>query len=450
MPSSNLPSSNPKGYEVAVVGGGPAGSAAAITLAQRGRSVVLLERARFPRFHIGESLLATANERFAELGLTEIVRAAGFPPKWGASLSTFDGASERSVDFAAAPDVRTPQTWQVGRAKFDALVLERARAAGADVREGCRVSAVELAPDGVTLELQCDDGSNRGSQPDRLKVAALIDATGRDGLLAKRLALRKDEPRLANVAIYAHYAGVPRLEENRSGDIRIVARADAGWFWLIPIEDDLTSVGVVLPKALYLSFEKGEPEEMLRRAIADTPAVAKLMKGARREWPVRVERDFSYASSAYAGDRWLLAGDAGSFLDPVFSTGVSIALESGIEAATALDRALARGELRRKGFAAFERIQRRRFESFRRFVLAFYTPWFRDLFFSPGAPPLLFEAVVTVLAGNWRPRIRTRLLIRAFFACVAFQRLVPFAPKLVGRGRDAGYPIDEPATESPG
>jgi FADH2-dependent halogenase len=431
-----MTTSSPYAFDVAVAGGGPAGSATAIALAQRGRSVVLFERQRFPRFHIGESLLATANERFAELGLTEAILAADFPKKWGARLATFDGVSRRLVEFAAAREVRSPKTWQVGRARFDAMLLERARAAGAVVREGTRVTDLDFDAGGVTLVATPDQGA-----AESLRVGAVVDATGRDGLLGKRYGLRRDEPRLANVAIYAHYAGVPRPDEGRNCDIRLVACRHAGWFWLIPIDQELTSVGVVLPLALYKQLEKGSPEEMLDQAIADAPAVAADMADARRVWPVRVERDFSYSAKAYAGDRWLLAGDAGSFLDPVFSTGVSIALESGVEAAAALDRAFAQGDLSRRAFRSFERVQRRRFESFRRFVVGFYTPWFRDLFFSPDAPAAIFSAVVTVLAGNWRPRFWTRRLIDMFFLCVAFQRRLPVARRLARRDRAAGFPV---------
>jgi flavin-dependent dehydrogenase len=294
----------------------------------------------------------------------------------------------------------------------------------------------------VTLDVQPDEG-----EPERIEVDALIDASGRDGILAKRYGLRREEPKLANVAIFAHYSGVPRLPGERGGDIRLIACRDAGWFWLIPIDDQLMSVGVVQPMALYRTLEKGSPEQMLRNAIADAPAVAELMRGARREWPVRVERDYSYTSSAYAGDRWLLAGDAGSFLDPVFSTGVSIAMESGIEAAAEFDRALASGRFERSRFAAFERVQHRRFAFYRRFVLAFYTPWFRDLFFSATAPRLLYGAVVTVLAGNWRLRPARRFFLEVFFALVALQRRVPFSPRLFRRGPDAGYPLDLPKPE---
>jgi flavin-dependent dehydrogenase len=158
------------------------------------------------------------------------------------------------------------------------------------------------------------------------------------------------------------------LEGRRAGDIRIIGRDDMGWFWFIPVSPELMSVGVVLRRAVYDSWPRMSHEAALERAIADTPAAAALMRQAKREWPVRVEKDFSYESSQYAGERWLLAGDAGSFLDPVFSTGVSIALESGIEAAAALDGALRQGDLSRAAFAAFERRSRARYLAFRRFV----------------------------------------------------------------------------------
>lgn len=420
----------PFDFDFAVAGGGPAGCAAAIGLATRGHRVVLVERDRFPRFHIGESLIATANQCFEALGLDQRMRGAGFPEKWGAQLATHDGRAGRPVDFSTSPEIARPQTWQVCREKFDQMLLERAREVGVEVREGERIEGVDFAVDRVELDL--------GGRT--LRARALVDATGRSGLLAKKLDLRRDEPRLANVAIYGHYSGVPQPAGRAAGDIRIVARRDAGWFWLIPIDERLTSVGAVLPKPLYLRLERGEPERMLAALIEDTPAVAELMRGATLEWPVRVERDFSYSATRYAGDRWVLAGDAGSFLDPVFSTGVSIALESGLEAARALDRAARAGDFSARRFERFDRAQRRRFEVFRRFVLAFYTPEFRDLFFQPGPPPALFRAVVTVLAGNWRPRLRTRLLIHAFFLCVRLQRRVRLVDRIARRDPAAGFP----------
>lgn len=424
---------NSHDYTFAVAGGGPAGCAAAITLAQRGHSVILFERETFPRFHIGESLLSTANDAFAALGITERIGAEGFPEKWGARLLTHDGHIGGGVNFAAVREVRRPQTYQVNRARFDQILLERAREVGVDVREGCRVTACEFEPDAAIVEYA-------NSEKGRLRVQAIVDATGRNGLIARKFSLRTDEPLLANIAIFAHYKNVPRLEDGCPNDIRIVAREDSGWFWLIPISDELMSVGVVLPKARYVQLPAGTPEEQLERALAETPVMTKLMRDAKREWPVRVEKDFSYSASAYAGDRWILAGDAGSFLDPVFSTGVSIAMESGIEAAGELDRALARNDFSARRFAGFSRRQKKRFQTFRRFVIAFYTPQFRDLFYKPDPPPLLFRSIVTVLAGRWDSSIRTRILNRLFFALVAMQKRFTITQRMFRRDPGAGYP----------
>ncbi|PYI58339.1 MAG: hypothetical protein DMC60_13195, partial [Verrucomicrobia bacterium] len=362
-------------FDFAVAGGGPAGSSAAISLGQYGHSVVLFEREAFPRFHIGESLLSTANDAFTALGVTKQIEAACFPNKWGARLFTHDGQSGRYVDFTDVREVTRPQTYQVCRQEFDRILLDRAREVGVDVREGWNVSACEFAPDAAILDV----ASRTDSSTRRVRVRALIDATGRGGLIARKFNLRTDEPRLANIAVFSHYTNVPRLEGSRPDDIRLIARSDAGWFWLIPISKELTSVGVVLPVRLYRRLATGSPEDTLNSAISDTPLVADLMCKARREWPVRVEKDFSYSASAYAGDRWILAGDAGFFLDPVFSTGVSVAMESGIEAAAELHRALMRNDFSASSFAAFSRRHRKRFKTFRRFVVGFYTPQFRDI-----------------------------------------------------------------------
>jgi flavin-dependent dehydrogenase len=411
-------------FDVAVIGGGPAGATTACRLARAGRRVVLFERERFPRFHIGESLLASVNDVLEEIGAADLVRARGFPMKWGATFSTGDLTVERFADFAVSREVRAPQTWQVPRAEFDELLLRHAAACGADVREGHRVLDVAFDPGGATVSFRDDTDSPRD-----VRVAAVVDASGRVGLLARKFALRVDEPRLANIAIFAHYTGVPRGDGRRAGDIRIIARPDLGWFWFIPISAALMSVGVVLPRAAFDALPRMAPDELLERTIRETPAAAVLMREATREWPVRVEKDFSFGACAYAGDRWLLVGDAGSFLDPVFSTGVAIALESGVEAGRALDRALGSGDLSARAFAPFNRRQRQRYLAFRRFVLGFYTHGFRELFFLPAPPPRIFRALVVSLAGYWRPSVSTRVLQTLFFLLVRLRERFPAAPR---------------------
>ena len=340
-----MSTTRPHEFDVAVIGGGPAGATTACRLARAGRRVMLLERDRFPRFHIGESLLATVNEVLEEIGAADLVAPEGFPPS-GARRSS--PATERSSASPTSRRLRgaAPQTWQVPRAEFDELLLRHAAASGADVREGHRVLDVAFDGDGATVAFR-----DAADCPREVRVAAVVDASGRVGLLARKLDLREDEPGLDNIAVFAHYSGVPRAEGRRAGDIRIVARDDLGWFWLIPISEELMSVGVVLPRAAYDALPRIDPEALLEHTIRETPGVARLMRAARREWPVRVEKDFSFGSRAYAGDRLVLVGDAGSFLDPVFSTGVAIALESGVEAARALDAALPSGDLSARAFA---------------------------------------------------------------------------------------------------
>jgi flavin-dependent dehydrogenase len=430
-------------HDVAVIGGGPGGSAAAAQLARKGHRVLLLERDTFPRFHIGESQLPWSDEVFRALGCEDLVAEAGFVPKWGASFTSHDGTASQYADFSRALETPRPQTWQVPRDRFDEVLLRHAQRSGAEVRQGTRALDAIFDDDGATLNYVDARGLTR-----TVRVRAVVDASGRAGFLAKRFGKRVVDPVLRNVAVHAQFEGVRRPEGRRAGDIQMVTRPDRGWFWFIPITPTITSVGAVIPKSVHAAAGKPTAEESLQHYLDETPAAAALVSEARRVSPGRFDADYSYLHTQQAGDRWVLVGDAGGFLDPIFSTGVLLAMQSGLEAAEALSAGLAAGDLSRPRFAAYERALERRYRHFRRFAVGFYDPSFRDLFFTRSSRFGIYEAVLSVLAGNWRPSRGTRLRLALFFGLVALQRVLPIAPRSP-RARAWSGPVLPAAPERP-
>ena len=404
-------------FDVAVIGGGPGGSSAATALARRGRTVLLLERDRFPRFHIGESQLPWSNEVFRALGVHDAIAEAGFEKKWGASFRTVDGATEQYADFQFAAETPSPQTFQVPRAAFDEVLLRHSERSGAKVLEEHRALDAALEPDGVVLRFVGPDGTEQA-----VRVGFVVDASGRTGFLTKKLGRHEFDPVLRNIAVHAQYEGIPRLEGRRAGDIRMFTRVDMGWIWLIPISQSVTSVGAVIPQSVHRRESKAVPEDSLTHYLTGTAGLAPLLAHARRVSPARFDADYSYLGSSLAGDRWIAVGDAAAFLDPIFSTGVLLAMQAGLEAAEAIDDSLRAGEPARHRFAACERLVRQRYHHFRRFAVGFYDPYFRDLWFRPGSRLGIFGAILSVLAGNWRPSWMTRQRIRFFFTLVALRR----------------------------
>jgi flavin-dependent dehydrogenase len=408
-------------FDVVVVGGGPGGSSTASALARYGHTVLVLERDRFPRFHIGESQLPWSNQVFRVLGVDEAIAEAGFVEKWGASFRAFDGTTEQYADFSAAVETPTPRTIQVPRAKFDEILLRHAARCGATVLEAHRALEAAFETDGVTLRFADPDGAVR-----TVRVGAVVDASGRVGFLARRLGRHEVDPLLRNIAVHAQYEGVPRGLGRRAGDIRMFTRPDMGWIWFIPLSESAMSVGAVIPQAIHRRSAKATPVESLEGYLAETPAAAVLLQRARRISPARFDADYSYLGTRLAGDRWVAVGDAAAFLDPIFSTGVLLAMQAGVDAADAIHAGLTADDLSARRFADYERLVRRRYHHFRRFAVGFYDPDFRELWFTPSSRLGIFGAILSVLAGNWRPSFPTRIRLEMFFGLLALRRLRRF------------------------
>ncbi len=252
----------------------------------------------------------------------------------------------------------------------------------------------------------------------------MVDASGRAGVLVKRFGRHEYDPLLRNIAVHAQYEGIPRATGRRAGDIRMFTRPDMGWLWFIPLSETVISVGAVIPQVVHRRESRATPEESLTHYLAATPAAAPLLERARRVSPARFDADYSYLATRMAGDRWLAVGDAAAFLDPIFSTGVMLAMQGGLEAAEVIDRALREDDVSAGAFTRYERGVRKRYHHFRRFAVGFYDPSFRELWYS--RPPLIgiYYAVVSVLAGNWRPSLLTRARVEAFFVVVTVKRIL--------------------------
>lgn len=414
-------------YDVAIIGGGPAGSAAAVLLAQKGRKVVVLEREKFPRFHIGESLLPYSMGAFDRLGIRERLDATGFP-KFGGEIAT--AAGERAVKFYFKDGFQLEHTrsYQVQRAEFDQMLLDRARECGAEIREEVSVEKVELQPDGVTLQLA--DGE--------VRARYVIDGSGRQSVLGRQLGLKHDYAHLKKFSCYAHFDGVQRDEGIDAGLTRLV-RARDHWFWLIPLSETRTSIGVVMDSAAFRARQT-TPEAVLAATLDESPLMRDRMTAAERATPVHSAGDYSYRNTQLAGDRWLLAGDAAGFIDPIFSTGVFIALESGEQCAHVLDTALREPAQRGRLFRRYERGMHRTMDVYLRFVTAWYRPEFVEVFTSPTQRFQLAPAVNAVLAGNIGGSFAIWWRMQIFYLVLFLQRYLPLCPKLA-----PPTPAEEPA-----
>jgi flavin-dependent dehydrogenase len=394
-------------FDAIVIGGGPGGASAATFLAKGGRRVALFEREVFPRFHVGESLMPATMLLLEQLGVRDAVEAHGFQAKYGATFVDEEHDLQQTYYFLPG------QPWgnyayQVPRAQFDGLLLDNARRHGVTVFQPAAVDAAVFEADGVTVTATGVDG------PLVTRAAVLVDASGRDSFLASRLGTRRRVPNLGKVALFAHFRGARRHEGKEEGNIRIHVVRD-GWFWWIPLANDLTSVGAVL-HARTVQAWRGSMDDLFEDMIRRSRVVSAGLAGAERTTPVYRQANFAYENSPVVGDRFLAVGDAITFLDPIFSGGVFIAIRSGQLAAETILAAFRDGRFTRRRFAGYERRIKRDLAPLFRFIHRYYEPAFLDLLLHPRDYFGIYRAVLTVLSGGsfirmpWRVRAALAIL----------------------------------------
>jgi flavin-dependent dehydrogenase len=407
----------PATSDVAVIGGGPGGSTVAAHLARAGLGVTLFEREVFPRFKVGESLVPATMLLLERLGVLERIERSGYQIKYGATF--LDEETGYGHTFYFLRGMAWPNwTYNVPRADFDALLLDHARKQGVVVHQPASVADAAFDAEGVTLHVA--SGEERLTHRARF----LVDASGRDGFLAGRLGHRARVPNLGKVALFAHYRGADRFPGVEEGNVRVYL-FDGGWFWWIPMANDVTSIGAVL-HARAVRAHAGSPDELFEAMVQRCRAVADHLGGAERVTPIHRTANFAYTNAPIVGDRFLVVGDAIAFVDPIFSSGVFIAMRTGELAAEAVRAAFADGRFRARRFAAYERRVWRGVAPFFKFIHRYYEPSFMDLFLRPKDAFGMVRAVLNVLSGGSfiRMPLRVRLSLALLFTLARINTFV--------------------------
>jgi flavin-dependent dehydrogenase len=354
--------------DVVVIGGGPAGSTAATMLARSGWSVTLLEREHFPREHIGESLLPASMPVLEELGVLEQVRGEGFLPKYGASM-VWGTDRQRWSWYFRETNRQYPSTFQVWRARFDQILLDNARANSVAVREGHRVLEVLWELDRA-VGVHFSDNSGASGE---LAARYVVDASGQAGLIGRARGLRQPDASFQNLAVYAYFEGAERQPAPDETNL-LIESYDNGWFWDIPLHTGWMSVGTVVDYRLgQEAIRAVGPERFLRDEIARTTHTNRMLRNATMVSAPVILRDWSYLSTEVAGDGWVLAGDAACFIDPLFSSGVHLALSAGTLATALVNTALRDPALGAEARPVYQQLYYQQYSHFRELAKLFYS-----------------------------------------------------------------------------
>lgn len=409
-----------RNFDIIIIGGGPAGATAAIRAVQNGLSAVLIEKDRHPRFHIGESFLPRNMALIRELGLEARLRSIPHVPKFGASFVMGNDESSSDFFFSPGPNGEDALAFNIERAPFDTMLIDAAEAGGATVRQDCSVRTIDrLADDGVSVT--CDAG--------RVNGRVLIDASGQGTMVGRKLGTRRRLPDLERVAYFQHFTDAHR-RPGKLGGSPIIAMCDEGWFWLIPLDERRTSIGVVM--SLQIAKEIGAPpDRMLSWSIERCPYVRRVCEGASAEQRNHVCADFSYVCDPFAGPGYFLVGDAATFVDPIFSTGVCMSMMSAVQAADHAEAIIRRGAQPEQHRQAYRRYIKSSSSTFFRLVRSYYRHGFREMFLNGTGPLNIHSAVLLALAGHVfpKPPLRTRWRLELFHRLIDVHERFPLVPR---------------------
>ncbi len=408
-------------YDVAIIGGGPSGSTAATFLARLGRKVIVFEREKFPRFRIGESLLPQSMDAFERLGVVEKLESK-FLPKYGAEITTSCGTGRVKNLFRNGLGAKHDRAYQVTRSDFDKMMLDHAAENGATVMEETSVESLGFGPEEVELVVK------NGGETKKIRARYLLDCSGRGSMVGNYFKLRRSYENLKKFSVFAHYENVDRDEGVEGTFIRLIRGRDR-WFWMIPLTATKMSIGIVMDIVDFKAL-KQTPEAALDQAIREQPQIWSRMGEATRVTEVHSASDYSYRNISLYGDRWLLAGDAAGFIDPIFSTGVFLGIRSGEDAAHALDQALKNPRSRSSLFKKYERDLQRVMNLYLRFVNNWYKPQFAEVITHPVNNLKLAATGNAVLAGNLSNSFAVWWRMEVFYLVVFLQRYLPLCPRV--------------------
>ena len=392
----NKPPTSPahSNYDVAVIGGGPGGAALATFLARAGHRCIVFEQAKYPRYHIGESLVPHTYGIFERLGMLPQLRASAFPVKHSVRFVAPDGKASLPFYFTETIKGDGARTWQVERSQFDCLMLDHARANGVEVHEQSPVQEVLFEGErAVGVRVASQNGS-----PAEVRAKVVVDASGHACVIGRQLNLLCKLPELRKATVWSYFRGGKRLPGIDAGETTMFLIPGGGWFWYIPLPDDVVSVGLVADPE-YIFSESDDMEPAYLREVARCAALSERLVTAKRFGPVRGSRHLAYVNRRTCGDGWVMIGDARAFLDPIYSSGLFLALGSAELAAQCIDEALKSGDVSAAQLGRFEGPLMNGVESVRRLVHAFYDPKFSFMEFAKRFPEQR-RALIDCLVGD--------------------------------------------------